>query len=217
MQTLASSLPNFRSIVAAGKRQAAFFKFLKPLVNNTNKQIINTRNKIIRLFKASTLSSTQQTWLTSVARNYDISHWRFKNHSDRTVLLRRVDLVPESLVLAQAANESAWGTSRFARQGNNLFGQWCYTAGCGIVPRQRPAGRTYEVKRFSSVSDSIEAYFHNLNTNPAYHNFRVLRAKMRKNHQKLTGIALTQGLANYSQEGEVYVRKIQWMIRRYVL
>lgn len=211
----ASSMPNFKAISSFKKRQASFFQFLKPLAAQKNAQILQTRHKIINLLKEKQLTANETHWLAKTAAIYQVSPWNRHSLADKTKLLNRVDIVPTSLVLAQAAIESAWGTSRFARQGNNLFGQWCYTQGCGIVPRLRPAGRTYEVKKFSSVEASIASYYQNLNTNRAYYTFRHLRASLRRSNQKLSGARLTQGLANYSQEGQAYVQKIRWMIQRY--
>ncbi len=118
------------------------------------------------------------------------------------------------MVLAQAADESAWGRSRFALFGHNLFGQWCFLPGCGIVPKRRPKGAHYEVQRFNNENEAIASYFHNLNTGKSY---RMLRAQSRKNNKPLSGITLAQGLNHYSSRGIKYVREIQQIIRRYKL
>lgn len=127
-------------------------------------------------------------------------------------LLRRVDIVPPSLALAQAANESAWGTSRFAREGNNLFGQWCYTPGCGLVPMRRELGGRHEVKRFDWPYDSVASYVHNLNTHPAYRGFRQTRESLQDESQTLSGLALLDGLRSYSERGPEYLTAIRNII-----
>ena len=128
-------------------------------------------------------------------------------------LLNRVDEIPVSMVLAQAAIESAWGTSRFARDANNLFGQWCYKKGCGLVPLRRNLGSKHEVKKFDSVEDAIEEYLHNLNTNNAYNYLREVRKNLRQDKQVLSGNKLAEGLLNYSEMREKYIEEVRAVIR----
>jgi len=118
-----------------------------------------------------------------------------------------------SLALAQAANESAWGTSRFAREGNNYFGQWCFEPGCGLVPENRASGKTHEVARFSSPAESVKAYIENLNSNSAYEALRSQRAKQGESSSPIGGMALSNGLLNYSERGQDYVHDIQGLIQ----
>ena len=128
-------------------------------------------------------------------------------------LLNRVDEIPVSMVLAQAAIESAWGTSRFARDANNLFGQWCYKKGCGLVTLRRNPGSKHEVKKFDSVEDAIEEYLHNLNTNNAYNYLREVRKNLRQDNQVLSGNKLAEGLLNYSEMREKYIEEVRAVIR----
>ena len=128
-------------------------------------------------------------------------------------LLNRVDEIPVSMVLAQAAIESAWGTSRFARDANNLFGQWCYEKGCGLVPLRRNPGSKHEVKKFDSIEDAIEEYLHNLNTNNAYNYLREVRTNLRQDNQVLSGNKLAEGLLNYSEMREKYIEEVRAVIR----
>jgi Bax protein len=132
-------------------------------------------------------------------------------------MLGKVNVLPQGLVLVQAANESAWGTSRFARQANNYFGQWCYSQGCGIVPLKREQGASHEVAKFSSAQGSIRAYFMNVNRNPAYRELRELRNQLVDEGRSLTdtdaAMMLTQGLLRYSERGEAYVNDLKGMIR----
>jgi Bax protein len=129
-------------------------------------------------------------------------------------LLQRVDVVPVSLVLAQAAKESAWGRSRFAREGNNLFGEWCFTAGCGMVPRRRESGKTHEVETFPSVRAAVASYIHNLNSHPSYRMLRSIRASLREAGKPLNGLALARGLEAYSAQGSDYVASVRDIIRK---
>ena len=118
-----------------------------------------------------------------------------------------------SLALAQSANESAWGTSRFALKANNLFGQWCFSKGCGIVPLSRPVGAKFEMAKFTNPEQSVVAYMHNLNTNRAYINFRKMRKNMRGMNVPLSGAVLAEGLISYSQRRGAYIKELQAMIR----
>ncbi len=101
-------------------------------------------------------------------------------------LLIKIDEVPPSLVVAQAINESGWGRSRFAQEANNLFGMWCYTPGCGLVPERRRANDKHEVKRYASIQDSVNEYLRNINRNKAYRELRALRAGQRQRLQPLS-------------------------------
>ncbi|MEM9620625.1 MAG: glucosaminidase domain-containing protein [Pseudomonadota bacterium] len=164
--------------------------------------------------KQSQLAWYDRVQLNNIAARY---HIEFDGAtSDQSLLdeaLRRVNTVPASLVLIQAAKESGWGSSKFARQGNNLFGHQCFEAGCGMLPAARESGRRHEVKRFSRPGDAISAYLQNLNTHPRYAQFRQLRAQMASAGEPLSGIKLADGLLAYSERGEAYVREVQSMIR----
>ena len=129
------------------------------------------------------------------------------------LLRRRVNVIPASLVLAQAANESGWGTSRFARQGNNLFGLWCYTENCGIEPARRQAGAKHQVAAFDNVEAGIKYYFYTINSHPAYRDLRIRRENLIASGQAVTGIELASGLMSYSERGQAYVDEIRAMIR----
>ena len=132
---------------------------------------------------------------------------------DQFALLRkRLDVVPPSLILARAANESAWGTSRFATKGNNLFGQWCFSKGCGLVPRGRAEGASHEVAKFSSPYRSVRAYIQNLNRHPTYQLLRDVRLEDRRENAPLSGLELAEGLRGYSERGEEYIEEIRAMI-----
>ena len=128
-------------------------------------------------------------------------------------MLVRVDIIPTSLVLVQAANESAWGTSRFARIGLNFFGIWCYRTGCGMVPGGRNTGAKHEVAAFQSVDAAVSGYFNNINKHNAYHVFRTIRAELRAQDQPLDAEILATGLLPYSERGAQYVLDLTDMLR----
>jgi Bax protein len=212
-QFLELTLPDFQNISDAKSKKTRFFEFVKMLADDENQRIMQQRQMLLSLLKSSQLSDKQQQWLASLAEEY-----RYDGSGDELVavikaLLKRVDIVPVSLVLSQAANESAWGTSRFAVEGNNLFGQWCFKPGCGMIPLGRPQGARYEVARYDSPRQSVTKYISNLNTNSAYQSLRTLRAEQRRRQQPLAGEKLAQGLLKYSSRGEEYVKELVAMIR----
>lgn len=124
-----------------------------------------------------------------------------------------MDIIPKELALMQAANESAWGTSRFARIGLNFFGQWCYTKGCGMIPKRRADEAEHEVRAFKSVRAAVKSYFRNINTHEAYRELRRVRAGLRAEKVPIEATALTAGLLSYSERGEDYVSELNDMIR----
>jgi len=130
----------------------------------------------------------------------------------KELLLLRVNTIPPSLVLAQAANESAWGTSRFAQEGNNLFGQWCFREGCGLVPEARGGSSRHEVRAFESPLESVESYMRNLNSHPRYRELRELREQQIEQQGYASGEILTEGLDGYSTRGQEYIDEIRNMI-----
>ena len=159
------------------------------------------------------LTKSTRDWLLEIAARYKVAEADFDTRQEwLDELLFRVDVVPTSLALAQAANESAWGTSRFAREGNNVFGQWCFDPGCGIVPQQRRSGATHEVRSFATLHDTMAAYFLNINTNGSYQFFRELRQTMKSQQRELDSLVLAFGLNRYSQRGRYYVDELQTII-----
>lgn len=199
-------LPDFSSLDVTERKQA-FLDFLLPLVLAENIRIQQKRQRILTLQDSPTEADVR--WLLQLQEQYRITG----DEPDIGQLLHRVDLIPPSLALAQAANESGWGTSRFAQEGNNLFGQWCFSAGCGLVPAGRPTGARYEVKLFARPEQSVEDYMLNLNRHNAYRQLRSLRHQQRVEHDVLNGIELARGLQSYSARGMAYVRELQQMIR----
>ena len=208
------AVPNFKAIPAGSQRKQAFFSYFLPLIEQRNQELTELRAQITDLYHNRTnLSSTQQQKVIKVANDFDIEGFSLTNDNHWATLLRRVDIVPPSLALAQAANESAWGTSRFALKGNNYFGQWCFKKGCGLVPKSRGAGLKHEVAKFNSPRQSVNKYMHNLNTHDAYFQLRLIREKLRGNEQVVSGLKLSAGLLKYSERGAHYVKELNQMIR----
>lgn len=202
--------------VSTPDKKLTFFMGLLPMILLANQEIARERKEVLGIVsrhRAMAARDGDQQRLDAILARYGLRGNPFTDHRIRSRLLRRVDTIPPSLVLAQAANESAWGTSRFARDGNNLFGEWTYKTGTGIIPDARPTGETYEVRKFSSIYASIRSYMNNLNRNGAYSKLRMIRENLRQTNQPVTGIALAQGLENYSERGAEYIQEIQAMIR----
>ncbi|WP_257264288.1 glucosaminidase domain-containing protein [Endozoicomonas sp. ONNA2] len=206
------TIPDFGSMVDVKAKKSAFFGFLLPLVQKENDRILQNRQRIIALSSQSELTEKDRLWLADIGKKYRIRDISAIDPRFFTQLLTCVDRIPASLALAQSANETAWGTSRFARQGNNFFGQWCFTPGCGIVPGARPEGETYEVQKFKDVAASVHAYMHNLNTNGQYKALRELREQKRARQEPVTGADLVHGLRAYSARGDEYVQELLSMI-----
>lgn len=211
-------LPDMRAIDDTQLRKATFFGHLEPVVAARNAAILEQRKELSALAQSwkqgQNLSFLDRYRLKSLARQYEVE-WKEQAGDVIAKLRRRIDAVPVSLVLVQAAKESGWGTSRFAREGNNLFGQWCYTRGCGIVPANRPGGAKHEVREFSTVADAIDAYLHNINTSDAYRSLREIRANLRRAGKTPDGKSLADGLLYYSQRREAYVQEVKLMLDQY--
>ncbi|MGS2723456.1 glucosaminidase domain-containing protein [Porticoccus sp. GXU_MW_L64] len=202
--------PAFINLPAGSERKQAFVAYLLPLVEAENARINSQRTALQCLLgKSQGLSSREQNWLQTLASEYRVTEFAPNKENTWQALLRKVDRLPASLVLAQGANESAWGTSRFAREANNLFGLWCFEPGCGLVPLNRPQGSTYEVQRFVAPEDSVRSYMRTLNSHRAYQPLRAIRAQA----AVPTGVALAEGLGEYSIRGEAYIEELQQMIR----
>jgi Bax protein len=210
-------LPDFESFGDTESRKEAFFSYLTTFVETENKRIAETRAGLMPMWevvrRGQRLSDVEYATMLDIAEEYRLDAAELSEHQILSELMRRVDVIPTSLVLAQAANESAWGMSRFAREGNNIFGQWCYDEGCGLVPNRRHQNATHEVRAFSSVQASVSAYFRNLNTNRSYEDMRDMRAQMRAQSRSLDSMVLARGLTRYSERGMAYVHELQDIIR----
>ncbi|CUS48978.1 MAG: Bax protein [Idiomarinaceae bacterium HL-53] len=211
-------VPAFGDIFDIRERKEAFFSYLLPAIRDENARILQQRNALQRIknkFQSQPLSAREEAWLLQLADYYgvDTEADDFVLESIFPALELRVDMVPETLVLVQAANESGWGMSRFAQEARNFFGQWCWTEGCGIVPNQRNSGQVYEVRLFPSMEASIRSYMRNLNTHFAYEELRSMRHQLRLESKSVTATPLTEGLLRYSERGDDYVTELQQMIR----
>ncbi|WP_448212969.1 glucosaminidase domain-containing protein [Colwellia sp. MEBiC06753] len=209
-------LPDFDQILDVEQKKRAFFSFIRPSVEKQNSAILAERKFILSLLAdvndGLTVSAEQQAKLAKLVKKYRVSDKKTLN--EQLVELEvKVDKIPAPLVLVQAANESAWGTSRFARIGLNFFGIWCYRPGCGMVPRSRDEAADHEVQAFQSVDDAVTRYLHNINTNAAYGVFRTIRKQLRDQEQPLVPEVLATGLLPYSERGSDYVVEISDMLR----
>ncbi len=202
---------SFLKITGVKKRKALFLKVVLPLILKVNYDILDRRKKLIHIYsqleKVGRISDNSKTWLLAMEKKYKVQR------GGAVELLRRMDLVPPSLALAQAAEESGWGTSRFVLEGNALFGQWTSNSSGGMIPNHRSPMKKHKVKRFSTLIDGVRAYALNLNTHSAYRIFRLKREKARKAASVMTGIKLSKYLKAYSERGTDYIRTIQKIIR----
>ena len=211
------TLPDFKHYTDVAAKKQAFFTYLRPKVNRVNRDILADRASLldIQLITGQPLPWWQRVKLVRIARDYGIEP--DAQMSDTQLMheaLLRANEIPISLALIQAAKESGWGTSKFARLANNLFGQQCFVPGCGIVPATRARGPRHEVERFRTVQDAVAGYAYNLNSHPRYTELRAIRARLSNTQQPISGIALAEGLLAYSERGQAYVREVQSMIRQ---
>ncbi|MDI9244952.1 glucosaminidase domain-containing protein [Marinobacter sp. CHS3-4] len=207
-----AELPDFASYQDVNEKKDAFFSFLYPRIVLANSRILIERQYLETLSRKEQLSESEKRWLEEQAERLRVDEEPGSDELFRR-LRNRLDVIPPSLVMAQAANESAWGTSRFAKKGNNLFGQWCFSKGCGIVPKQRGEGKSHEVADFATPYRSIRSYIQNLNRHPSYQLVRDLRKKARDEGRLASGSTLAAGLSLYSERGEDYIKEIRSMIR----
>ncbi|MEH6474542.1 MAG: glucosaminidase domain-containing protein [Sneathiella sp.] len=208
VQNMPTDILDIENVAA---RKNLFLSVALPLILKVNEDILKHRAKLQKLqtitAEGTSLSIKQATWLNKLAKRYG------GNANDFTGLLKRVDTIPVSLALAQSIEESGWGTSRFAREGNALFGQRVWSAGEGIVPLERAEGEQYEVKAFDGLFQSIETYATNLNSFGAYDDFRVARARQRSEFGVINGYELAGSLVLYSERGADYIDALQALIR----
>ena len=213
LETLPTDLHRVDRVI---EKKHIFFLSLLPMVLLANEEISAQRAEaedlLQRLERDGLLSPDEKTQLQGLQREYRIDGDLFQDPDLRRDLLERIDVIPPSLVLAQAATESAYGTSRFARRANNLFGEWTFLPGTGMVPLERPEGATYEIRRFPNVAASLHSYMRNINTHWAYRNFRHNRAQLRADGKPVRGLDLADGLERYSTRGIDYVNDLREII-----
>ena len=203
-----SLLPNeMKSIESSGKRKSLFIKIILPLVLEENNRIIIDRKKLFSILNKNKNSKDEIKWLNQKFKQYGVLN------KDLATLKVRMDIIPVSLAIAQAAKETGWGTSRFAIEGNALFGQWTWS-GEGIKPAGADTNATYKVMKFNVLKASVRAYQRNLNTHSSYKKFRFVRAQLRDDNKKLDSLKLAEYLDNYAQTGTEYTKVLKQIIQQ---
>jgi len=207
--------PDFTSLDNIKEKKTTFIYFLSPLVDRENKRIEIVREELHhiqnKIRDKQKLTRRERHYVTEKYNRYDINP-ELSDKEKIQALLVHVNIVPHSLAVAQAAIESGWGTSRFAREAHNYFGQWCYNKGCGITPSKRAHNASHEVRKFDSPYESVAAYMFNINTHRAYKDLREIREGLQESQQDISGIRLSEGLIRYSELGQAYVTKVKNMI-----
>ncbi len=203
-----SLLPNeMKKIENTKKRKNLFIQIILPLVIEENNRIKLDRKKLFTILNKNHNSNSENKWLNQKFKQYGVVN------KDLSTLKVRMDTIPVSLAIAQAAKETGWGTSRFALEGNALFGQWTWS-GEGIKPADADNNATHKVMKFKILKSSIRAYQRNLNTHSGYKEFRMARAELRDNGRNLNGIILATYLDKYAETGREYVKIIKQIIKQ---
>ena len=186
-------------------KKETFIKIVLPLIVAENEKILDDREKLLILMEKKFTSDSEKQWLRQKLLEYKVKK------SDLKELLFRMDMIPVSIALAQAAKESGWGTSRFALEGNAIFGQWTWD-GQGIAPLKRDGDKNHKILKFPILRASVKAYKNNLNTHKSYLKFRDKRKQLREKNKNITGLALTDTLKNYAQTGSEYTKILNQII-----
>ena len=203
-----SLLPNeMKMIESTEKRKNLFIQIILPLIIEENNRIKLNRKKLFSILNKNHNSNAEKKWLNEKFKQYGVLN------KDLSTLKVRMDTVPVSLAIAQAAKETGWGTSRFALEGNALFGQWTWS-GEGIKPADADHNATHKVMKFKILKSSIRAYQRNLNTHSGYKEFRMARAALRDNRRNLDGLILATYLNRYAETGTEYVKIIKQIIKQ---
>ena len=183
-------------------KRELFIKIVLPLILYENEKIIDDRKRLFKILGKNFNSPGEKVWLNRRFKEYKIED------KDLAELKMRMDIIPVSIAVAQAANESGWGTSRFALEGNALFGQWTWSKK-GISPKNKDPDQSHKILQFQILKASVRAYKNNLNTHNAYKEFREVRAKLRQSGTTITGLALIKYLKRYASIGEKYTEIIE--------
>ena len=206
-----SSLPSdFMDIQPIIERKRLFINTLIPIIYSENLQILNDRKKILDWWRESDGENFSRDfwpqWLFELSEKYGSSDSNLGN------LLMRVDIIPISLALAQSAIESGWGTSRYSREGNAVFGQYTFDESKGLKPKDRNENDEFFIKKFPNLSESVRSYLKNINTHLAYADFREERKKLRMSGENLSGYKLVNFLKDYSERRESYIKDVKEII-----
>ena len=208
---LASMPSDLHTLSSTDTRKLLFVQTMLPLILKANETILLERGQLLalraRTESGRTPTAEEASWLNDLAERYGAESTDFDK------LLRRVDVVPPSLALAQAAEESGWGTSRFVRQGNAAFGQYTFSEELGLAPVKREDGKGHYIRSYDHLLDGVKSYVRNLNTHAAYSGFRKARAEMRGGGQEINGYKLAAKLTAYSERGQEYVNTIRELMR----
>jgi len=188
-------------------KRELFIKIVLPLILDENNKITEDRKKLFKIIGKNFNTVGERVWLKRRFKEYRISD------QDLSKLKIRMDIIPVSIALAQAANESGWGTSRFALEGNALFGQWTWSKK-GISPKNKDPDSSHKILQFQILKASVRAYKNNLNTHNAYREFRENRAKLRQENVLISGLALAKYLKNYASIGTKYVEILEDIIEK---
>ena len=208
--TLAALPPDMAQIDLPDKRKEMFLRYMLPLVLEANQNVRRQRKQLLDiqryLNRNAEISTNLWQWFLELAKEYHVEPKEIDE------LVRRVDVVPPSLALAQAAIESGWGTSRFALEGNSAFGQWTTYEYRGLVPLRRPDGQTYKIRSFERPIDAVNSYLRNLNTHRAYDEFRLKREALSETEGTVDSLKLVNTLEVYSEEGSKYLQLLRQVI-----
>tara|TARA_Y100000816_G_scaffold272452_1_gene237907 strand:+ start:183 stop:1340 length:1158 start_codon:yes stop_codon:yes gene_type:complete len=203
-----SLLPNeIKQIESSKKRKNLFIQIILPLILEENSLILIDRKRLFSILNKNKNSKKEINWLNRKFKQYGVLN------KDIPTLKVRMDIIPVSLAIAQAAKETGWGTSRFALEGNALFGQWTWS-GDGIKPAGAESDTKHKVMRFKVLKASVRAYQRNLNTHSSYKNFRQLRAQLRDDNEKLDSLLLADQLDNYAETGIEYTKILKKIINQ---
>ena len=188
-------------------KKETFIKIVLPLIVAENERILADRQKLLTLSNKKFTTDLEKQWLRQKLLEYKVKKGDLKQ------LKIRMDIIPTSIALAQAAKESGWGTSRFALEGNAIFGQWTWS-GQGIAPLDRESNKNHKILKFPILRASVKAYQNNLNTHQSYSKFRQKRLSMREKNKKIKGLELTETLNNYAQTGSEYTKILNQIIKQ---
>ena len=203
-----SKLPkDLKKIKSTQKKKDTFIKIVMPLIIDENSKILDNRKKLFKILGKQNNSRGEKVWLKRRFEDYEIKN------EDVTELKVRMDIIPVSIAIAQAAKESGWGTSRFALEGNAMFGQWTYGKD-GIAPLEREKNKGHKILKFPMLRSSVQAYKNNLNTHSGYKEFRKKRADLRRKNQNISGLELVNYLHNYAATGKEYTDILKKIINQ---
>ena len=201
-------LPNeIKMIENTTERKEFFIQIILPLILQENINIRSDRRTLFGIINKSKNTNLEKKWLEKKYKQYGVVS------KDLSVLKIRMDIVPVSLAIAQAAKETGWGTSRFAQEGNALFGQWTWS-GEGLKPKESDETKGHKVMKFNVLQASVRAYQRNLNTHRSYKNFRLARAELRDRKKPLDSLILSKFLNSYAETGDKYVEVLQKIIKQ---